>query len=143
MATSVDVTFRLYLRGDNLAPDEVTRLIGLEPNRTQTKGLPLGSASSSRLSKFGLWVLAREAKDERYLLANFLQDLETASRRSGKKFLEIDGVEEAWIDIHCLQVLGKEETEVPDCELAVAASEIDALHGLQLSFLVTFGVVRE
>jgi hypothetical protein len=143
MATSADITFRLYLRGDDLLPEEVTRHMGLEPTRTQTRGLPLGSASPPRLSKFGLWVLTREAEDERYLFCDFLRELEAASRRAGQPFLKIKGVEEAWIDIHYLQVLEKEESEIPDCEFYVGTAEIGALHALQLPFVVTFGVVRQ
>lgn len=143
MATSADITFRLYLRGDDLVPEAVTRDIGLEPSRTQTKGLPLSSASPPRLSKFGLWVFTREAEAERYLLCDFLRELGVASRRSGQPFLGIKGVEEAWIDIHYLQVLEKDEPEIPDCEFYVGMDEIDALHALRLPFVVTFGVVRE
>lgn len=143
MVTNADVTFRLYLRGDNLVPDEVTRHIGLEPSRTQTKGLPLRADSPSRLSKFGLWVFTRETKDEQYLFSDFLRELNAASIRFGQPFLKIKGVEEAWIDVHCLQVLAREESEVPDCELNVGTNEIEALHALQLSFVVTFGAVRQ
>lgn len=143
MATSADITFRLYLRGDDLVPEEVTRHMGIEPTRTQTKGLPLSSASPPRLSKFGLWVLAREAEDERYLLCDFLRELEAASRRVGQPFFKIKGVEEAWIDIHYLQALEKEEPEIPDCEFYAGMGEISALHALQLPIVVTFGVVRQ
>jgi hypothetical protein len=63
MATLARSVASLRITGDSLEPDEITRLLGHPPTKSQTKGQELhGSSGRTRVAKFGGWWLeAQEA----------------------------------------------------------------------------------
>jgi hypothetical protein len=47
----------LTVRADDLAPDEITRLLLVEPTRTQARGLPVTPRAGARVATFGSWTI--------------------------------------------------------------------------------------
>ncbi len=79
---------------------------------------------------------------EQYHLVNFLHDIEAAVQRAGCQLLDVEGVEEAWVDVYMLQTAGALD-DLSDCELQIGLPEINMLKALDLHIDVTFGVVGE
>jgi hypothetical protein len=48
----------LTVRATDLLPDEITRLLLVEPTRTQVKGVPLAQRAGARVATFGSWTVA-------------------------------------------------------------------------------------
>jgi hypothetical protein len=72
----------LTIRADNLVPDDVTRLLLVQPTHSQIKGLPLSTRAGAAIAKFSSWTakLASTETDEwdvteavRTLIARFPQ----------------------------------------------------------------------
>lgn len=47
----------LVVRGDDLAPEDVTRLLLIEPSHTRTRGLSLSERDGAPVAKFGSWIV--------------------------------------------------------------------------------------
>jgi Domain of unknown function (DUF4279) len=48
----------LTIRADDLVPEDVTRLLRVEPTHSQTKGLPRSTKAGAPIAKFGSWKLS-------------------------------------------------------------------------------------
>src|SRR5882672_4439015 len=48
----------LTVRATDLVPDEITRLLLVEPTRTQFKGVPVAQRAGARAAAFGSWTVA-------------------------------------------------------------------------------------
>jgi hypothetical protein len=48
----------LTVRATDLLPDEITRLLLVEPTRTQVKGVPVAQRAGPRVATFGSWTVA-------------------------------------------------------------------------------------
>jgi Domain of unknown function (DUF4279) len=47
----------LTIRADNLVPDDVTRLLSVQPTHSQIKGSPLSARAGATIAKFGSWTV--------------------------------------------------------------------------------------
>lgn len=47
----------LLVRADDLVPDDITRLLCVEPTRTQVRGQPLSERAGAPLARFGSWAV--------------------------------------------------------------------------------------
>jgi hypothetical protein len=74
----------LIVRADNLIPEDVTRLLLVEPTHSQAKGLPRSARKDAPIAKFGSWTvnLTSAETDEwdvteavRLLISRFPQEL--------------------------------------------------------------------
>ena len=86
--------------GDTLDPDEVTRLLGIEPSFTQRKGDKSGSPERPGASLTGIWALESEKSVSNSDLEPHLDFLlsRLESRTSTVKRLMLEGLD---ADIHC------------------------------------------
>jgi hypothetical protein len=48
----------LIIRADDLVPEDITRLLLVEPTRTQAKGLPISERAGASIAKFGSWAVS-------------------------------------------------------------------------------------
>lgn len=48
----------LTVRADDLLPEDVTRLLLVEPTRSQVKGLPVSARTDAPVAKFGSWTVS-------------------------------------------------------------------------------------
>jgi len=48
----------LVIRADDLIPDDVTRLLLVEPTRSQIKGSPVSARPGAPVAKFGSWIVS-------------------------------------------------------------------------------------
>jgi len=76
----------LRVAGDDLDPNEITRLLGRPPTRAYSKGDAIAAGSGTRIATFGHWQLhAKDAEPEDLnkqvaeLLAGLTQDLQVWS----------------------------------------------------------------
>src|SRR5579872_1078059 len=53
----------VIIRADDLVPEDVTRLLLVEPTHSQTKGLPLSTRPGARVAKFGSWELSLKSTE--------------------------------------------------------------------------------
>ena len=82
--------------GDDLIPEEITKLLGAQPTDSHVKGQELSSASGTRVAEFGMWRLSvpdREPEDinaqVECLLAGLTYDLQVWSLLASKFELDL------------------------------------------------------
>lgn len=137
MGIEVEVTVRVYLRGVDLDPDLVTSALNMVPDRTQKKGTPLSPRHPDKLSKFGLWVWKIDLDSTVDVLASSLGRLVQSVTDLGRPINTIEGVEEAWVDVHCIQEIEPDGSGVPDVELCLTNSEVALLRDMGLPLSIT------
>ena len=87
---------RIYIRGTNLDPDLVSKVLNLKPSTSQTKG-GLKPNSQRFIAKIGMWSLASKGKT--FPILEQVDDLLSQLEGSTVRLDEIDGVEDACLDI--------------------------------------------
>ena len=86
----------LRIKGDDLIPNEVSALLGIEPTKSQTKGEKLPTqCATPRIARFGFWCLGTADTEPAdldqqvsELLANLTSDLDVWNDIASR--LEID-----------------------------------------------------
>lgn len=127
----------LYVRGDALDPDLVTKYLGVKPTKTQKKGQEFVTSSGREfVAKNGLWSLVIQSKSaslDRHLTA-LLTGL-----GSCKGIDSIPGVEEAYIDVFV--ALASDKDGEAECALSMEPATLDSLAmlGLPLRISMTAG----
>lgn len=128
--------FSVYLKGDDLCPDEISTLLGMEPTEAHRKGKTWTTSSNKQIvEKTGLWRWGHGTStiDVASALSEFLLALP-----EGVMFGTLPGVEHAYLDVFVASdpdELGGGENELvvhPDCLLRLAALAMP----LQLTFSV-------
>jgi len=88
----------LYLRGNDLDPAAVTKVLGVSPSRFQCKGEKrVTSTSREYVAKIGMWGLI--ADSDSCLLADHIAQLASSIAVDDDILKTLAGIEEAYIDI--------------------------------------------
>ncbi|MGO4152054.1 DUF4279 domain-containing protein [Cupriavidus sp. YAF13] len=129
----------LYLNGEHLDPESVTREIGVGPSRAQKKGeRRVTSSGLEFLVKQGSWALSFElgstSLDDH--LARLIQSFPI-----GKPLSAIANVEDAYIDVFV--ALSSSLDGDAKCELDIEPDVLVSLAQLGLPIRITVNVVRE
>ena len=127
----------LYLRGEQLDPDAVSRVLAIRPSRAQTKGQRLRTSTGHEFeAKVGLWSLVVELQSSS-LEAHLAQLLSTLP--PVLSLSSIADVEEAYIDVFL--ALASDRDGEARCELDVSPSTLRRLSelGLPVRLSVTAG----
>lgn len=133
----IDVS--LYLRGENLDPDVVSRTTGISPSSSQRKGeVKRASTELEYVTQMGVWELTSESNSLN--LCEHISELMGKVRKSPETFLSIEGVEEAFIDIF---ISTHDSGEGATYELELSSDNILALSQLNIPVHLTFAVVKE
>jgi hypothetical protein len=126
----------LYLKGDELDPDQVTRQLQIEPSRSHRKGdVRTTSAGSVVVKKIGFWSVSYEVADSSLAA---LRDLASSLVARGVLPLEISGVDEAYFDIY---IAFMSEDGRGDAQFVLDPDTVAALHGTGIPIQVTFAAV--
>lgn len=86
----------LYLRGDTLQPEFISRVMGIDPTLSQSKGGAVAGAKRA-IAKIGMWSL--RAKCTSPVIIEHIDELLKQLSRRKEPFSKINGVDEAYIDI--------------------------------------------
>lgn len=136
-ADDLQLIVALYVRGDALDPELVTKHLGVEPTKAQKKGQEfIASSGREFAAKNGLWSLV--SKSESTSLDRHLAEL--LSGLGGCKGIDsIPGVEDAYIDVFVALVSDKDGEA--KCALSVDPATLDglAMLGLPLRISMTAG----
>lgn len=127
----------LYLRGENLDPELINHVTGVQPSRTQKKGEKHTTSTGHEFTvKMGLWALVVEL--ESASLDAHLARL-VGSLPSGTALSSIAGVDDAYVDIFVALVSSMQGDA--NCELAINPKVLAPLArlGLPIRISVTAG----
>lgn len=129
----------LYLRGDDLLPDQISNLVGLEPTEAHRKGKTWTTSSNKQVvEKTGVWSWTRsiETEDVAGVLVEFL-----AALPSEVQFGTLPGVREAYLDVFIAS--GTDEYGGGESQLIIDPQCLSRLAALGLPLQLTFDVVKD
>lgn len=131
-------TVAVYLKGDDLIPEEITEYIGFEPTESHRCGDKIRSSAGREIVKrTGLWKLGVTVKSV-IDLPLLLMDVTSKILKNGHDIKRLPGVEEAFIDIFIAQMA---EQGGGTCEFALDASVVAALQEVALPIQFTMAIV--
>ena len=90
----------LYLHGDDLNPDDISKILGVAPSGAHRKGDKRTSSATGReyaLCKSGLWSLVLNRDDAE--LVNVVDELLTYFEKVDLPLASLPGVQDAYFDI--------------------------------------------
>ncbi|MDO8423059.1 MAG: DUF4279 domain-containing protein [Parvibaculum sp.] len=94
------IAIGFYLRGSKLKPDAISKSLGISPDRSQYSGEHHGTPTGrTYLRNIGLWALEAKIDPDSNNLSDYIDKLLSKIPFDHKKISELDGVEEACIDI--------------------------------------------
>lgn len=129
----------LYLRGDDLLPDQISSLVGLEPTEAHRKGKTWTTSSNKQVvEKTGAWSWTRsiETEDVAGVFSEFL-----AALPSGVQFRALPGVREAYLDVFVAN--GADEHGGGESQLILDPQCLNRLASIGLPLQLTFDVVPD
>lgn len=130
----------LYLRGDDLDPEVVTKKLGIRPSRFQRKGeKKVTSTKHEYLVKIGMWGLI--ADSESYLLADHVTALASNIVAHGDILNKLPGVQEAYIDIFIAATADQDGEGT--CELELNKENLTQLARMGLPVRLTISQGKE
>lgn len=129
----------IYLRGEYLDPEVASRVIGVQPTRTQKKGERQVTSTGHELTvKLGLWALVVELDSPS--LDTHLEKL-VGSLPSGTSLSSIAGVEDAYVDVFVALVSSSDGDA--KCELSVSPKVLKSLASLGLPIRLSLTVGQD
>jgi hypothetical protein len=131
------ISVALYLRGDNLDPEIVSKKLGIEPSDSQYKGeKKVTSTGHEYVTKNGLWALIAES--DSINLNDLIGQVTTKVKSDDVMLHSIEGVQEAYLDVFIAGDTDVDGDGTAKFELNKDnIAEIERL-GLPVSFTVTF-----
>ena len=131
----------LYLRGEDLEPEQVSQLLGLEPTKSQRKGEERFTSTNRKVTaKVGLWALEAESKsNDLSVLVN-----ELASKiddRAAVLLPSIPGMQEMFLDVF-IAIDADREDGGGTCEFQLSAEDLHSLKRVGVATRFTVAVVK-
>lgn len=125
----------VYIRGDRLRPDEISRWLRIQPTRSQEKGV-LVPGVKPVVAKIGLWGLIAETKSPS--IADHVDELLGKLRSTETPINKLTGVEEAYLDVFIAP--DNETKPTAAMEAVIREDHIQALSrlGLSIHFTVSY-----
>ncbi|MGO9772716.1 MAG: DUF4279 domain-containing protein [Roseiarcus sp.] len=134
----IEVT--IYLRGDALEPEAITRALGINPSRAQKKGdVHTTSTNHKVVRKIGLWAV--DSKSKSLELSDHLSEVLGKFDTTLISLGALPSVEEAYIDI--FYAYSSEDIMNVDIEFCVTKPQIDTISRLGLKLQTTVGIMRD
>ena len=128
----------LYLKGDDLDPNEATLAFGITPTRSHLKGDVIDSPQGRLVRKStGLWCFS--VRSDKIDFPVLFSDFFSKISRAAEKMLSVRGVEERYIDI--LFIKGADGGGTIDFDLGT--NEICSLAKLGIPVMFTISIARE
>jgi hypothetical protein len=115
----------IYLRGERLQPERVSQVLSVQPSKSQKTG-GLCYESRNVTAKIGIWALI--AQTDSAIVSDHIDELLKKIGSPPRPLDEIDGVEEAYLDVF----VGVEDENAMTVEFAIPKSQLKAVVGLGL-----------
>ncbi len=136
--TNPTLIVALYIKGYDLNPSIVTRLLGIEPTRSSYKGeKKITDHNKEVVSKSGFWVLASNV--ESYVVSDHLSFIKSSVESGIKDIFSVAGVEEAFVDVF----VAAPSNDVGEASFSFILSERDVASlgeiGLTIKVTITSG----
>ena len=129
----------LYLRGDNLDPAQASRLLGLEPTKSQRKREErLTSTNRKVVAKVGLWALVAESKSDD--LSVLIDELASKLGDRAALLPSVPGVQEAFLDVFI--AIDADPDGGGTCEFQLSAEDLHSLKQVGVATRFTVAVVQ-
>lgn len=136
--TDLKLIISIYLRGTELDPENVSRLVGLPPSRAQRAGEAHTSSTGKRIVfKIGLWGITASTNSQ--LISDHILELAPAAEAIQRALPDLQGLEEAYVDIFAAAKVDAIDVPV-EFELDPADMRVLAQLGLPIRFTVATGV---
>ena len=134
------ITVALYLRGDDLDPELVSRTLGITPSRSQRRGEKQTTSTNKEITtRIGLWAILSESKSR--ALSDHVAELITRVGTKRDRLLGIPGVQEAYVDV--FMAADADADGGGTCEFDLSAEQVAFVAGLGTPIKFTIAVVRE
>lgn len=129
----------LYIKGDELDPDELTALLRIEATKSHAKGKKwVTSGQKEVVEKTGLWALVlRGDGDEE--LSTLVSRMKAELGRGRTSIDHLPGVQEAYLDV--LALIDADEDGGGTCEFSLDMQSITDLYAIGLPVHFTIAVV--
>lgn len=125
------ISVAILLRGNELDPASVSKIVGIQPTQSQKKG-GFKPGSTKFIAKFGMWAL--KVKSETRPLLELIDELFKQIGDPPTPLNSIEGVEDARLDIF----FALEDAETKETvEFALTKDQIKRLNQLGLSLCAT------
>lgn len=125
------IVISIYLRGNQLEPDYISNILGIQPSESQKKG-ELRPCSKQVIAKIGVWSLV--AQTDSRAIHDHIDELLGVIGTVQARLNQIDGVEDAYLDIFI--ALDDEGTRTAECRLSEKHLEELSRLGLCVHFTV-------
>jgi len=134
------VIVAIYLRGDSLDPELISKTIGIIPTKSQFKGQKnITSTNREFYSKIGMWALIADSIS--YNVADHIKWLVLQIGKCGNMLRRLSGVDDAYVDIF---IAGRaDEDGEGTCNFELDTEMLAALAKLELPVRFTVGVTNE
>jgi Domain of unknown function (DUF4279) len=130
-------TVGIYLHGDCLVPDVVSKHLGVVPTKSWLKGQERPPKGRAIKTKSGLWELDIEIESSE--LDDYIKELMGQLRlKAVQNIFEIPGVESAVFDVLYLA-----EASQSSHKTQISPDNLRQIAELGLTLLITFGIVSE
>lgn len=130
----------IYLLGDELNPDSVTVLLGVEPNESHRKGKRWTTSTNKEvIERTGIWVVS--AKTTSNDLHRVLGDVTSKIDENAPLLKELAGVDEAYLDVFI--AIDADTDGGGTCEFELSPQDLAELGRLELPVRFTVTVVPD
>lgn len=133
----MQITITLRITGEFLDPDEITKILRVNPRFSGKKGSPrFPLAQKKIISKFGFWTWKSEDLSNAMKMSDHIELLKITFEHAHNLFTGLPNVEHAWVNI-CVFKSDDDEGDssvefILDAKSAVAIGEI----GLPIEFSI-------
>ena len=139
--TRVLHTVAIYLKGDDLVPEELNARIGTEADESHRRGDNYISANGKEITRrTGLWKLTRTEKSA-LDLPRLLKQLTSELSAKNASLSDLPGVEEAFVDVFIAQTADAGGGGTSEFE--IDSSSIAELGKLGLPIRFTVAIIRD
>src|SRR5690349_8232559 len=98
--SSYKISVGLYLRGADIDPAQISKLLRKVPDRSQRRGeRQSGAGGREYVRNIGLWALEAKVQPESSKVADYVDELLSRIDFDHTAISKVDGLEEAYIDI--------------------------------------------
>jgi hypothetical protein len=135
------ISLRLYIQGADLQPNEITRLLAIQPIRSHARGDARTLASGQVVTeKIGIWVWKTSANSEAASLSNCIQNLQQAFEHKAAKFSVLPNVDAIWVDVYIAEEYADNDEHARDAAFALTHQDIGILNKLALPVEFTVNI---
>lgn len=130
---------RIYFQGDDLEPNLLTTLLGVEPIRSHKRGEESTNRQGKVLvAKVGLWTWQSTDQTETMTLNDHIEKLWATFEKSVDRVSMLPNVERAWVDVHVVNEALSTDSNEAIFDLDPHALLVLNQFGLPVEFTVGF-----